>query len=141
LQLGASKARAVAMPFLRELRGSVGLRAFKRDDVSTQSDPADSLASKKPKAQFKQYRESDGKFYFKLIDADGRVVLQSNAHDSPRDAGQLIARLKRESAAVLECVEDRVLKLGAEVVGTLAEDAMEVDDVANALASMIEADA
>jgi tryptophanyl-tRNA synthetase len=44
---------------------------------------------------FKQYRETDGRFYFKLVEGD-RVLLQSAGFDSPRDAGVRIGALKRE---------------------------------------------
>jgi tryptophanyl-tRNA synthetase len=40
---------------------------------------------------FKQYREKDGQFYFKLQDAEARVLLQSGGFESPRDAAQMIA--------------------------------------------------
>jgi tryptophanyl-tRNA synthetase len=43
---------------------------------------------------FKQYREADGRFYFKLADGE-RVLLQSAAFDSPKDAGMRIAALRR----------------------------------------------
>lgn len=48
---------------------------------------------------FKQYRESDGQFYFKLTDGAGALLLQSDGFASPRDAGQLIARLKQAEQA------------------------------------------
>ena len=50
---------------------------------------------------FKQYREADGKFYFKLAAADGRLLLQSAAFDSGRDAGQWVNRLKTDGASAL----------------------------------------
>ena len=43
--------------------------------------------------QMKSYREADGKFYFKLADGDGVLLLQSRAFDSPQDAGRLCAAL------------------------------------------------
>jgi tryptophanyl-tRNA synthetase len=43
---------------------------------------------------FKQYREADGLFYFKFVDAQGRLLLQSAGFASPREAGQFIAALK-----------------------------------------------
>ena len=45
---------------------------------------------------FKQYREADGKFYFKLLSAGGELLLQSSGFEQGRDAGQWVARLKRE---------------------------------------------
>ncbi len=43
---------------------------------------------------FKQYRDADGKFYFKLVLGE-RVLLQSAGFASPRDAGQRIAAIKQ----------------------------------------------
>ena len=43
---------------------------------------------------FKQYRDADGKFYFKLMQGE-RVLLQSTGFASPRDAGQRIAAIKQ----------------------------------------------
>ena len=95
---GARKARAVAAPFLATLREAVGLRRM----VAVQT-PAGSVAAKSRVAlpTFKQYRETDGKFYFKLAAADGRLLLQSAAFDSGRDAGQWVSRLKTEGAPAL----------------------------------------
>jgi len=96
---GARKARAVAGPFLRELREAVGLR---RMVAVSGPAPAPVAPTDKPAVPvFKQYRESDGKFYFKLASADGRVLLQSLAFDTGRDAGQWVTRLKSEAAAAL----------------------------------------
>jgi tryptophanyl-tRNA synthetase len=95
---GARKARAVAAPFLTELRNAVGLRRMVA--VSAKS-PVDAAKAKAALPTFKQYREPDGKFYFKLAAPDGRVLLQSAAFESGRDAGQWVARLKADGAAVL----------------------------------------
>lgn len=100
LQEGAGKARAVAAPFLAELREAVGLRRF--DAL-----PPAAAAAKKPAPAsqlpvFKQYREADGKFYFKLSAADGRLLLQSQGFEQGREAGQWVGRLKAEGVAALE---------------------------------------
>lgn len=96
LQAGAARARALAGPALQRLREAVGLRAY----TST----ATTVAVKAEKAAlpvFKQYRETDGKFYFKLLSAGGDLLLQSQGFEQGRDAGQWVARLKREGAAAL----------------------------------------
>ncbi len=96
LLAGAERARQVATPFLRELRAAVGLRSLAQA-AATQK------AAKAAKAQlpsFKQYRENDGKFYFKLLAADGRLLLQSQAFDAPKDAGGAIAQLREDPAAL-----------------------------------------
>lgn len=93
LQAGARKARERATPFMAELRHAVGLRNLAAHDAAKAA-----KAAKAALPSFKQYRESDGKFYFKLVDARGRLLLQSPAFDSPREAGQAIATLKQGAA-------------------------------------------
>ena len=97
LQRGAEKARALAVPMLRELRHAVGLRTLSAQATSQKAP----VAAKAALPAFKQYRESDGQFYFKLTDASGRVLLQSTAFESPRDAGQIVKRLQQEGEAAL----------------------------------------
>ena len=97
LQIGAKRARAIAAPFLQRLRAAVGLRSL---SAVTHPAPATQKTSKAALPAFKQYREADGKFYFKLVAADGRLLLQSTGFDAPRDAGQSIARLQKEVGAL-----------------------------------------
>ncbi|MDR6766346.1 tryptophanyl-tRNA synthetase [Acidovorax delafieldii] len=96
LLAGAERARALATPFIRELRSAVGLRSLVQ--ASTVAKPA--KAAKTALPAFKQYREADGKFYFKLVAADGRLLLQSTGFDAPKEAGQAIAQLQKDSAAL-----------------------------------------
>jgi len=51
---------------------------------------------------FKQYREADGRHYFKLVDGNGRLLAQSAGFDSPQQAGRTISQLKRNGLAGLE---------------------------------------
>ena len=95
LQAGARKARAFATPLLAELRQAVGLR-------NLAAQPAKAKAHKSARAglpSFKQYRETDGKFRFKLVDAKGRLLLQSAAFESAREVGVTIARLRESPAS------------------------------------------
>ena len=83
---------------LAELRQAVGLR-------NLAAQPAKAKADKSARAtlpSFKQYREADGTFHFKLVDAKGRLLLQSRAFDSAREAGLTIARLREGAAAGLD---------------------------------------
>ena len=89
LQAGAAKARARATPLIRELREAVGLR-----NLATAAGSAKKEKAKAALPSFKQYRESDGLFYFKFVDAQGRLLLQSAGFASPKEAGQCIAGLK-----------------------------------------------
>ncbi|MFT3855994.1 MAG: tryptophan--tRNA ligase [Aquabacterium sp.] len=101
LQEGAAKARKLATPFLAELREAVGLRRMVGNAASSQGRQA---AQAKPEVPvFKQYREADGQFYFKLTTADGhRVLLQSQAFAEGREAGTWVKRFKQEGAAALD---------------------------------------
>lgn len=97
LQAGAVKARAIARPLLDELRHAVGLRRFQ-----ALAAPVESAAKTKVALPvFKQYRESDGCFYFKLSQADGSALLQSQGFASGKEAGEWVKRLKTEGAAAL----------------------------------------
>ena len=89
LREGAAKARKIATPFIAELRSAVGLRSLHEQGVRKIA-----TTTKAPLPMFKQYREADGKFYFKLLGAEGELLLQSRAFDSPKEVGQYIAALK-----------------------------------------------
>ena len=82
---GARKARVIAAPLLAQLREAVGLRRM----VSVAAAPA--AAAVKAKAalpMFKQYHKSDERFFFKLLDSDGRLLLQSENFAQNKKAGQ-----------------------------------------------------
>jgi tryptophanyl-tRNA synthetase len=99
LQVGAQKARAIAAPLLAELRAAVGLRRFV---AAAGAKPADAPKAKAALPQFKQYRESDGRFYFKFVDSAGDTLLQSIGFASPKEAGQKVFKLKTEGLAALD---------------------------------------
>ncbi len=95
LLAGAERARQMATPFIRELRSAVGLRSL----VQANSAKA-AKATKAALPSFKQYREKDGKFYFKFVAFDGRLLLQSTGFDAPKEAGQAIAQLQQNADAL-----------------------------------------
>ncbi len=95
LLTGAERARQAATPFLRELRSAVGLRSLVQA-----SNAKAAKATKAALPSFKQYREKDGKFYFKFVDANGRLLLQSTGFDAPKEAGQAIAQLQQNADAL-----------------------------------------
>lgn len=120
LREGAEKARTLAAPFLAELRHAVGLR-----NLATA--PAAAVATKPKSAalpQFKQYREADGRFHFKLVDGDGRLLLQGAGFASPREAGQCVAALKEGGR--FEVREGMLLVDGA-AAAALAEGVAEAE--------------
>ena len=104
LLAGAAKARELSTPFMAQLRHAVGLRGLR-----TANDAKAAKATKPALPTFKQYRERDGKFYFKLVDASGRLLLQSTGFASPKDAGAAIGRLQKDGVVALNELADTVL--------------------------------
>ena len=82
---------------MAELRQAVGLR-----NLSAKAPKGKAKAAKAALPSFKQYREADGRHYFKLVDAGGRLLAQSTAFATPQLAGQAIARLKQGDATGLQ---------------------------------------
>ena len=90
---GAARLRVRhATPMLQRLREAVGLRDLSQVPVANARPAKKDAAAATP--VFKQYRDADGKFYFKLMQGE-RVLLQSTGFASPRDAGQRIAAIKQ----------------------------------------------
>ncbi|OYT90886.1 MAG: tryptophan--tRNA ligase [Burkholderiales bacterium PBB3] len=119
LLAGATKARAIATPFMAQLRNAVGLRG-----LANQAQTTHTKAAKVALASFKQYREKDGLFYFKLVDTAGGVLLQSLGFESPKVAGQSIAQLQAQGAAALTALQAQLQPLSpqahAQVLDALA---------------------
>ena len=115
LLAGAEKARQLATPFMRELRHAVGLRA-----LSLGSAAAVAKVAKTALPSFKQYREKDGQFYFKLVDTKGLILLQSLGFASAKEAGLTIARLQSEGPDVLAELKP-TLEFAPQTAGSLSE--------------------
>ena len=125
LQQGAAKARAIATPFMAQLREAVGLR-----DLST--DPRTGQQTYKVVLPvFKQYRQADGLFYFKLQSANGQLLLQSMGFAAAQDAGRAIGNLQQAGLAALS----------DQNVSIVIADDIEPDAVEHALAQLREAKA
>ena len=116
LKAGAEKARAIATPFTARLRHAVGLRP-----LQVAAAAGASKGNKAAAPAFKQYREQDGLFYFKLIDAQGGLLLQSTGFAAPREAAQAMARLQKEGSAALTALSPHLALQGdaAAVVAAL----------------------
>lgn len=122
LRAGGAKLRErYAIPLLARLRDAVGLR-----DLGAVPATATKKQDKAALPAFKQYREADGRFYFKLADGEGRVLVQSVGFDSPREAGQLVAVLKQAET-------------GDQLQTTQIDVQVPVDEVLAALAALREA--
>jgi tryptophanyl-tRNA synthetase len=125
LLAGAIKARQIATPFMGRLRHAVGLR-----DLRAQATTQKVKVAKAAKPVFKQYRENDGKFYFKLVDVEGKLLLQSTGFDSPKEAGQTIGLLQTQGAAALPGLAHQLVTVSA----------LEADTISAALTLMAEPD-
>ncbi len=111
---------------MKTLRAAVGLRDLSQGAVQAAAERAPARAAA---PAFKQYREADGRFYFKLADGE-RLLLQSRGFDSPREVGQLLAAAKSGPAAL------EALLAASEPV-----DAAQREAVAQALAAIAQAEA
>ncbi|MGE0347816.1 tryptophan--tRNA ligase [Hydrogenophaga sp.] len=107
LKAGADKARAIATPFTARLREAVGLR---RLDSTVAS--ASAKVTKAVAPAFKQYREEDGLFYFKLVDASGATLLQSTGFASGKAAAQAIALLQQQGHEALAGLQAQLTQQG-----------------------------
>lgn len=106
LKMGAAKARATATPFTQRLRHAVGLRPL---DAQANTAGASAKAAKAALPVFKQYREKDGLFYFKLTDAKGGLLLQSQGFAAPREAAQAMTRLQAEGKPALDALAPHLI--------------------------------
>jgi len=94
LLAGAQKARKVATPFLGELREAVGLRSFREQvQVSTGNKKKAAKA-----ARFVSFRDEDGSFRFRLLDAAGEQWVLSRSFADGKAAGQVSKQLQQGGA-------------------------------------------
>ena len=126
LQAGARRARALATPLLARLRSAVGLRSLV-DQASAGN--TSGKAARVALPSFKQYRERDGLFYFKLVDAQGRLLLQSTGLPSPQQAGQCIAQLRSQGTQALPALQAQLQPL----------EGVEQTDIQQALQQLMDA--
>lgn len=123
---GAAKARRVATPFLNELREAVGLRSFK---VSEQTQ----LGGKKKAAKafrFVSFRDEDGSFRFRMLNAQGEQLLLSHRFPDGKLAGLAVKQLqagspldlRTEEKAFAVYVADQFVAISPDYEEALARD-------------------
>ncbi|MBF3102652.1 tryptophan--tRNA ligase, partial [Pseudomonas aeruginosa] len=83
LLAGAAKARRIATPFIAELREAVGLRSLREPLKSTESGKKKAAKA----ARLVSFRDDDGSFRFRLLDAAGEQLLLSRAFADGKAAG------------------------------------------------------
>ncbi|GAA4331991.1 tryptophan--tRNA ligase [Pigmentiphaga soli] len=92
LLAGAAKARAIAAPFIAELRAAVGLSRLRGP---VQDGAAGKKKDKGGKAgRFVSFRDDDGSFRFRFLAADGEALLLSGPYADAQAAGADIRRLR-----------------------------------------------
>ncbi|HCF5368094.1 TPA: tryptophan--tRNA ligase [Pseudomonas aeruginosa] len=89
LLAGAAKARRIATPFIAELREAVGLRSLREPLKSTESGKKKAAKA----ARLVSFRDDDGSFRFRLLDAAGEQLLLSRAFADGKAAGAVSKRL------------------------------------------------
>ncbi len=139
---GAERARVRTRVLIRDLRHAVGLRSLVAGAGKSPSDRLDvplavqgfesssigtaaigiDPAPVQPLV-IKNYRDHDGKFYFKIHSAAGDLLVQSLAFDQPKASGLLISAFKQANADQLQIVEG-VLRFGADQPLGLADPAL-----------------
>ena len=127
LRIGGERLRdEQARPFLARLREAVGLRNLAAVESG---EGAGASAAKPAPPVFKQYREADGRFHFKLVDGD-RLLLQGDGFESPRDCGRIVGLLKSGMAPRIDAAGRAWLDDAS--VGALGEGT-EADELLRAL--------
>lgn len=106
LLAGAAKARRIATPFLGRLREAVGLRSFHTQPIvqNAQKKKAEKTA------RFVSFRDDEGKFRFRLLDASGEQLLLSVAFEDGKSAG-IASKTLQENAGLDLRVEDGVVSV------------------------------
>jgi tryptophanyl-tRNA synthetase len=91
LQEGARKARAIATPFIQELRQAVGLRT-----LATQTGPRSTKEAKAggKVARFVSFRDEAGQFRFRFLGLEGAELFSSVAFADPKMAGAAMRALQ-----------------------------------------------
>jgi tryptophanyl-tRNA synthetase len=113
---GAERAREVSRPFIAQLRAAAGLRSVA---TSTKAAGTDAVAAPAFQPELKQYREADGRFYFKLAEKQRGVLAQSIAFANGRDAGAAITAIRQGRVTLA----GQVLQVDGVEVAQLADGA------------------
>ena len=87
LQEGARKARAIATPFIKELRQAVGLRTLGGAGAASAAKAPGKSGKGDKSARFVSFRDDSGQFRFRFLAADGTELFCSVSFADPKLAG------------------------------------------------------
>lgn len=117
LREGAAVARERhGLPLMRRLREAVGFRDLSKMPKTIEVKASllagrafvteDGIPQKQP--TIKQYRDSDGRFYFKLVDGSDRILLQSLSFENPKEAGNWVSKMKNDGHSSLTLINNLI---------------------------------
>ncbi len=107
LQAGAAKARRLSQPLMERVRAAVGLGGAVA--VSQTATGAKSEKSVKG-AKFVSFRDQDGQFRFRLLDAQGQQLLSSEGYADPKKAGAAVKTLQTTPLSqLIDVADDQVI--------------------------------
>lgn len=117
LREGAAVARERhGLPLMRRLREAVGFRDLSKMPKNLEVKASllagrafateDGVPQKQP--TIKQYRDSDGRFYFKLVDGSDRILLQSLSFENPKEAGNWVSKMKDDGRSSLTSIKNLI---------------------------------
>jgi tryptophanyl-tRNA synthetase len=98
LQDGARKARAIATPFIQELRQAVGLRSLATARTATSAQATKKEKSSGKSARYVTFRDDTGQFRFRLLAQDGTELFCSIAFADPKQAGAVMRAVQQAGA-------------------------------------------
>ena len=119
LQEGARKARAIATPFMKELRQAVGLRTLGGAGAASAAKATGKPGKGGKPARFVSFRDEAGQFRFRFLAAEGTELFCSVAFADPRLAGAAMRALQSvdiNSLIQLVAETDFNIVLNAEVL-------------------------
>ena len=118
LLAGAAKARAIATPFMAQLRHAVGLRRLQAQRQT------DRQGGQSWRCRLQAIPRSRRPVLLQAASADGHLLLQSGAFASPKVAGQIIAALQTEGLAASRN-GPVPLRLGRDITETVVDAALQ----------------
>ncbi|UOD49641.1 tryptophan--tRNA ligase [Orrella daihaiensis] len=94
LLAGANKARAIATPFMEQLRAAVGLGKGAFGSAGKEG------KSKRKIPKLVQFKDEAGQFRFRLLDSSGQTLFVSLPQSDPKEAGMLIGKIKSHPSEI-----------------------------------------